>query len=63
MIPLVAPTFFAKLIDAYKPLKPLLESGILLTSLAAVVLNMYFNGVGSADEARSAAARTTHGEA
>ena len=63
LIPLVAPTFFAKLIDAYKPLKPLLESGILLTSLAAVVLNMYFNGVGSADEARSAAARTTHGEA
>lgn len=62
LIPLVAPTFFAKLVDAYKWSKPLLESGILLTSLAAVALNLFFNGLGSSDEARTAAARTTHGE-
>ena len=61
LIPLVAPTFFAKLIDAYKPLKPLLESGILLTSFAAVVLNLFFNGLGSTADAHASAARTTHG--
>jgi NCS2 family nucleobase:cation symporter-2 len=31
-------------------LHPLLESGILLTSIVAVLLNFYFNG-GQADEA------------
>jgi uric acid transporter len=32
-------------------LHPLLESGILLTAVAAVVLNVFFNGARSADEA------------
>ena len=44
MIPLVAPTFFAKLPSQ---LGPILNSGILLTAITAVVLNIYFNGVGS----------------
>ena len=59
LIPLVAPTFFAKLIDVYKPMKPLLESGILLTSFAAVLLNLFFNGVGSHDEAHRGAVRAS----
>ena len=58
MIPLVAPTFFAKL---PKALSPLLHSGILLTALAAVVLNLYFNGIGTNADARGAARRATHG--
>ena len=37
-------------------LHPLLESGILLTAISAVVLNLYFNGArGSTDEAIEAA--------
>jgi uric acid transporter len=48
MIPLVAPTFFRNLPHA---LHPLLESGILLASIAAVVLNAFFNGLGSAEQA------------
>ncbi len=39
MIPIVAPTFFRYMPDA---LHPLLESGILLAALAAVVLNAFF---------------------
>jgi uric acid transporter len=58
MIPLVAPTFFDKL---PKDLSPILHSGILLTAIAAVVLNLYFNGIVSQDEAQAAARRTTHG--
>ena len=54
MIPLVAPTFFKNLPDA---LHPLLESGILLAAFAAVVLNAFFNGLASADEASENAAR------
>lgn len=56
MIPLVAPKFFQYMPPA---LAPLLHSGILLAAIAAVVLNMYFNGAGSeetaADEASNAA--------
>ena len=44
MIPLVAPTFFGQL---PKNLEPLLNSGIVLASIAAVLLNAYFNGAGS----------------
>jgi NCS2 family nucleobase:cation symporter-2 len=58
MIPLVAPTFFAKL---PKELGPLLHSGILLSALTAVILNIYFNGTGTDAGAREAARRTTHG--
>ena len=39
-------------------LHPLLESGILLTSISAVALNFYFNG-GEADEAGTIAAART----
>ena len=53
MIPLVAPTFFNHFPEA---LKPLLESGILLTSIVAFVLNLYFNGVSSSAEEAIAAA-------
>jgi NCS2 family nucleobase:cation symporter-2 len=43
MIPLVAPTFFAQLPSK---LGPILNSGILLTTITAVLLNLYFNGTG-----------------
>lgn len=52
MIPLVAPTFFRQMPHA---LHPLLESGILLSAIAAVALNLFFNGLGSTAEARDAA--------
>jgi len=46
MIPLVAPTFFAKL---PKELGPILNSGIMLTAISAVLLNLYFNGISTRD--------------
>jgi uric acid transporter len=48
LIPLAAPTFF-KTFPA--DLKPLLESGIILTAIRAVILNLYFNGGGHAAKA------------
>ena len=54
MIPLVAPAFFKQMPHA---LHPLLESGILLTAIVAVLLNLFFNGLGNAAEARDAALR------
>jgi NCS2 family nucleobase:cation symporter-2 len=48
MIPLVADKFFQFM---PKALSPLLNSGILLASIAAVLLNVYFNGTKSAGEA------------
>jgi uric acid transporter len=45
MIPLVAPTFFATL---PRSLEPLLNSRIVLAAVAAVLLNVYFNGATSA---------------
>ena len=53
MIPLVAPNFFKSLPH---DLHPLLESGILLCALVAVILNAFFNGVGSKEEAEAGAA-------
>jgi NCS2 family nucleobase:cation symporter-2 len=53
MIPLMAPNFFKQLPDY---LHPLLESGILLAAIVSVVLNQFFNGFRSADDARSDAA-------
>jgi xanthine/uracil permease len=44
MIPLVSPTFFATL---PKSLEPLLNSGIVLAAVVAVLLNAYFNGAQS----------------
>jgi uracil-xanthine permease len=57
MIPLVAPAWSQHMAHA---LHPLLDSGILLTTIAAVVLNLFFNGAGasaaaSAEQARHAA--------
>ncbi len=52
MIPLVAPRWSQQM---HHGLHPLLESGILLTALAAVLLNLYFNG-GKADEGAAIAA-------
>ena len=52
MIPLVAPNFFRQLPDA---LHPLLDSGILLAAIVAVILNAFFNGLGSSAAARAAA--------
>ncbi len=54
MIPLVSPKFFEHM---PKAMAPLLESGILLASIVAVVLNLWFNGVkGGADAAAEASA-------
>jgi NCS2 family nucleobase:cation symporter-2 len=50
MIPLVAPQFFKELPHS---LEPILGSGILLTAMAAVVLNLFFNGMVSAEQARA----------
>lgn len=54
MIPLIAPNF-----KQWMPhnLHPLIESGILLASLSAVLLNLFLNGVDKDDLAAIAAAR------
>ncbi|MBS7545237.1 nucleobase:cation symporter-2 family protein [Ancylobacter oerskovii] len=54
MIPLVAPNFFKQLPHA---LHPLLESGILLAAIVAVLLNAFFNGVRNAKQAEQEVAR------
>jgi uric acid transporter len=48
LIPLVAPRWTQQMAHG---LHPLLESGILLTAVAAVALNLFFNGAGSRDTA------------
>jgi xanthine permease len=53
MIPLVSPNFFKALPHE---LHPLLESGILLAALVSVMLNAFFNGIGSSEAARAEAA-------
>jgi NCS2 family nucleobase:cation symporter-2 len=58
MIPLVAPTFFAQM---PKVLSPILYSGILIASIMAVLLNAFFNGARSADDAKRDAAAIAHG--
>jgi len=61
LIPLVAPDFFKKVVVAVPSLGPILHSGILLTALVAVLLNLFFNGLSSREDAVEAARRTTHG--
>ncbi len=61
LIPLVAPEFFSKVVKLAPMLKPVLESGILLTALVAVLLNLFFNGSESRDDAAAAARRPAHG--
>jgi NCS2 family nucleobase:cation symporter-2 len=53
MIPLAAPGFFHNLPH---DLQPLLESGILLCAVVAVLLNAFFNGLGGSAAAESDAA-------
>jgi uric acid transporter len=53
LIPLVAPQFFRAMPHA---LAPILDSGILLSALMAVVLNLYFNGARPAGVAHAEAA-------
>lgn len=58
MIPLIAPNF-----KQWMPheIHPLIESGILLATLAAVALNAFFNGAkGTAEDLRDAAANADH---
>lgn len=45
LIPIVAPTFFRSFPDAFKPI---FGDGIILTSIAAVILNAFFNRTSSA---------------
>jgi NCS2 family nucleobase:cation symporter-2 len=61
MIPLVANRFFAQM---PKALSPLLESGILLASIVAVLLNVFFNRIQSQETAaQESAEATAQGEA
>jgi uric acid transporter len=46
LIPLVAPNFFKNFPIG---LKPILDSGIILTTIVAVILNAYYNGLGSTE--------------
>jgi len=57
MIPLVADKFFHQF---PKALGPLLHSGILLMAIAALLLNFFFNGIKSAEEAAREAAVSSH---
>jgi NCS2 family nucleobase:cation symporter-2 len=58
MIPLVAPNFRQWMPHA---IHPLIESGILLASIAAVALNAFFNGTkGSVEDAKAAAMVADH---
>ena len=58
MIPLIAPNFKQWM---WHDLHPLIESGILLASIAAVVLNAFFNGAsGSIEDAKAAASKADH---
>lgn len=58
MIPLIAPSYMMWLPHA---IHPLIESGILLASISAVTLNMFFNGaIGSVEDARVSAAQADH---
>ncbi len=55
LVPLVAPRWMQQMPHG---LHPLLESGILLTSIAAVLLNLFFNGAREDRSAAIAAAKT-----
>jgi NCS2 family nucleobase:cation symporter-2 len=58
MIPTLAPTFFQHLPHW---LEPVTHSGIVLGTLVAVILNLYYNGMQSAEHAMRDAAANTHG--
>ncbi|KQT88983.1 hypothetical protein ASG59_14050 [Methylobacterium sp. Leaf466] len=54
LIPLVAPNLFKQM------LHPLLESGILLAAICAVVLTLFFDGLGDTASARAERSRVVH---
>ncbi|CAG9173700.1 nucleobase:cation symporter-2 family protein [Cupriavidus respiraculi] len=58
MIPTLAPTFFQYL-PAWTT--PFTHSGIVLGTIVAVALNLFYNGMQSADQAMRNAAANTHG--
>ena len=58
MLTLVAPNIFDQL---PKALKPLLDSGILLTTIVTVILNAWFNGLGTEAQARGDLAEAARG--
>ncbi|OYO27873.1 permease [Janthinobacterium sp. PC23-8] len=58
MLPLVAEQYAQHM---PKALSPLLHSGILLAAIAAVLLNLFFNGPGSQEEAHTRACDSSHG--
>jgi xanthine permease len=55
MIPMLAPTFFSHLPDWTKVIT---ESGIILTTLTAIVLNILFNGLSDPEDAACEASRS-----
>lgn len=61
LIPLVHPTFFNKVAALAPSIGPIIHSGIILTAIVSVLLNLFFNGLTSRADAAEAAARTTHG--
>jgi NCS2 family nucleobase:cation symporter-2 len=58
MLPLVAENYAQHM---PKSLSSLLHSGILLAAISAVLLNLFFNGLASSEEAQQAARDNTHG--
>ena len=48
LIPIVAPPFFKVILARTPALAPLLQSSVLLSAVAAVLLNLFFNGIGRA---------------
>ena len=54
-ITMVSPNFFKNMPAA---IHPLLDSGILMAALVSVILNLFFNGLGSVEEARTQATLT-----
>ncbi|WP_198937195.1 nucleobase:cation symporter-2 family protein [Herbaspirillum camelliae] len=59
MLPVVSEKFFSKMPGA---IAPILSSSILLAAITAVILNLFFNGVGSTQEAEKAALETARTE-
>jgi NCS2 family nucleobase:cation symporter-2 len=58
MIPLIAPNFKQWL---WHDIHPLIESGILLATISAVIMNAFFNGAqGTEEELKAAAATAEH---
>ncbi len=57
MVPLIAPNHRQWMPHAMRPIRPLIESCILLASITAVALNVFFNGASRDISAAAHAAR------